>query len=40
MVTTGGITFYRDTGHTSRLNDPPIRGIARAHQKTPAPRDA
>ena len=30
----GGITFYRDSGHTSTLNDPVIGGIARAHAKT------
>jgi diketogulonate reductase-like aldo/keto reductase len=32
----GGITFYRDTGHTSTLADPVIGEIARAHGKTPA----
>jgi diketogulonate reductase-like aldo/keto reductase len=32
----GGITFYRDTGHTSTLNDPVIGDIAEAHGKTPA----
>ncbi|TWH08981.1 diketogulonate reductase-like aldo/keto reductase [Rhodococcus rhodochrous J45] len=32
----GGITFYRATGHTSTLEDPTIRDIARAHDKTPA----
>jgi diketogulonate reductase-like aldo/keto reductase len=32
----GGITFYRDSGHTSTLDDPVIGGIARAHAKTPA----
>ena len=32
----GGITFYRDTGQTSTLEDPTILGIARAHDKTPA----
>ncbi|WP_037503030.1 aldo/keto reductase [Solirubrobacter soli] len=32
----GGITFYRDSGHTSTLEDPVITGIARAHGKTPA----
>ena len=32
----GGITFYRDTGHTSTLEDPTILGIARAHTRTPA----
>src|SRR5919199_893490 len=32
----GGITFYRDSGHTSALEDPVIRGIAEAHGKSPA----
>src|ERR1700754_618797 len=32
----GGITFYRDSGHTSALEDPVIGAIARAHGKTPA----
>ncbi len=32
----GGITFYRDSGHTSTLEDPVIRGIAEAHGKSPA----
>jgi diketogulonate reductase-like aldo/keto reductase len=32
----GGITFYRDSGHTSTLEDPVIGDIARAHEKTPA----
>ena len=32
----GGITFYRDSGHTSTLEDPTIGGIAAAHGKTPA----
>jgi diketogulonate reductase-like aldo/keto reductase len=32
----GGITFYRDSGHTSTLHDPVIGGIATAHGKTPA----
>ena len=32
----GGITFYRDTGHTSTLDDPVIGAIARAHGKSPA----
>jgi len=32
----GGITFYRDSGHTSTLDDPVISDIARAHNKTPA----
>jgi diketogulonate reductase-like aldo/keto reductase len=32
----GGITFYRDTGHPSTLDDPVIGDIARAHAKTPA----
>src|SRR4051812_44741833 len=27
----GGITFYRDSGHTSTLEDPVITGIAEAH---------
>jgi diketogulonate reductase-like aldo/keto reductase len=32
----GGITFYRDSGHTSALEDPVIGGIAEAHDKSPA----
>ncbi|MGZ4436205.1 MAG: aldo/keto reductase [Nocardioides sp.] len=32
----GGITFYRDAGHTSTLEDPVIAGIAAAHGKSPA----
>lgn len=32
----GGITFYRDSGHTSTLEDPTIVGIAEAHDRTPA----
>ena len=32
----GGITFYRDSQHTSTLNDPVIGEIAQAHGKTPA----
>ena len=32
----GGITFYRDSGHPSALQDPVIGQIARAHGKTPA----
>ena len=32
----GGITFYRDSGHTSALEDTTIVGIAQAHGKTPA----
>jgi diketogulonate reductase-like aldo/keto reductase len=32
----GGITFYRDSGHTSALEDPTIRKIAEAHGRTPA----
>jgi diketogulonate reductase-like aldo/keto reductase len=32
----GGITFYRDTGHTSTLEDPTIGAIATRHGKTPA----
>ncbi|SHN13872.1 aldo/keto reductase [Cryptosporangium aurantiacum] len=32
----GGITFYRDSGHTSTLDDPVIGRIAAAHGKTPA----
>jgi diketogulonate reductase-like aldo/keto reductase len=32
----GGITFYRDSGHTSTLEDPVITGLAQAHGKTPA----
>jgi diketogulonate reductase-like aldo/keto reductase len=32
----GGITFYRDGGHGSTLEDPVIGEIAEAHGKTPA----
>lgn len=32
----GGITFYRDSGHRSVLEDPTIAGIAAAHGKTSA----
>jgi diketogulonate reductase-like aldo/keto reductase len=32
----GGITFYRDAGHHSTLDDPVIGAIAGAHGKTPA----
>jgi len=32
----GGITFYRDSGHTSTLQDPVIGEIAQAHGKSPA----
>lgn len=32
----GGITFYRDSGHTSALDDPVIGEISRAHAKSPA----
>ena len=32
----GGITFYRDSKHTSTLEDPVILGIAKAHSKSPA----
>jgi diketogulonate reductase-like aldo/keto reductase len=32
----GGITFYRDSGHSSALEDPVIGRIARAHSKSPA----
>jgi diketogulonate reductase-like aldo/keto reductase len=32
----GGITFYRDSGHKSALEDPVIGEIAEAHGKTPA----
>jgi diketogulonate reductase-like aldo/keto reductase len=32
----GGITFYRDGGHGSTLDDPVIGGIAKAHRKSPA----
>jgi diketogulonate reductase-like aldo/keto reductase len=32
----GGITFYRDSGHTSTLQDPVITEIAAAHGKSPA----
>ena len=32
----GGITFYRDSGHSSTLDDPVIGKIAQEHEKTPA----
>ena len=32
----GGITFYRDSGHTSTLEDPVITRIAETHGKSPA----
>jgi diketogulonate reductase-like aldo/keto reductase len=32
----GGITFYRDSGHGSTLQDPVIARIAQTHGKTPA----
>jgi diketogulonate reductase-like aldo/keto reductase len=32
----GGITFYRDSGHASTLDDPVIGDIAKSHGKTPA----
>jgi diketogulonate reductase-like aldo/keto reductase len=32
----GGITFYRDSGHTSALEDPVIGEISRVHGKSPA----
>ncbi|MGW5237649.1 aldo/keto reductase [Monashia sp. NPDC004114] len=32
----GGITFYRDSGHTSALEDPVIGKVAQAHGKSPA----
>src|SRR4051795_1283531 len=32
----GGITFYRDSGHASALQDPVIGRIAQAHGKSPA----
>ncbi len=32
----GGITFYRDSGHASTLQDPVIAKIAAAHGKSPA----
>jgi diketogulonate reductase-like aldo/keto reductase len=32
----GGITFYRDSGHTSALVDPVIGRIAEEHGKSPA----
>jgi diketogulonate reductase-like aldo/keto reductase len=32
----GGITFYRDSGHGSALEDPVIGNIAKAHSKSPA----
>ena len=31
----GGITFYRDGNHRSTLDDPVIRDIAKAHDKSP-----
>jgi diketogulonate reductase-like aldo/keto reductase len=32
----GGITFYRDSGHTSTLDEPEIVRIAETHSKSPA----
>src|ERR1700709_219690 len=32
----GGITFYRDSGHASALQDPVVGQIAQAHGKSPA----
>ena len=32
----GGITFYRDSGHTSALEDPTITALAAAYGKSPA----
>lgn len=32
----GGVTFYRDSGHTSTLEDPAIVAVAEAHGKTAA----
>ncbi|GAA2853112.1 oxidoreductase [Actinoplanes cyaneus] len=32
----GGITFYRDSGHSSTLEDPVIGDIAKAHDRSPA----
>jgi diketogulonate reductase-like aldo/keto reductase len=32
----GGITFYRDSGHGSTLDDPVIGAIARTHGRSPA----
>ncbi|HET9117823.1 MAG TPA: aldo/keto reductase [Pseudonocardiaceae bacterium] len=32
----GGITFYRDSGHTSTLGDPTVVAIAEHHAKSPA----
>ncbi|MES2169681.1 MAG: aldo/keto reductase [Actinomycetota bacterium] len=32
----GGITFYRDSGHRSTLEDPTIGAIATTHDKSPA----
>jgi diketogulonate reductase-like aldo/keto reductase len=32
----GGITFYRESGHTSTLQDPVIVGVAETHGRTPA----
>jgi diketogulonate reductase-like aldo/keto reductase len=32
----GGITFYRDSGHGSALEDPTITGIAEKYDKSPA----
>src|SRR5690349_17191917 len=31
----GGITFYRDSGHTNALQDPVIGEVAQAHGKSP-----
>jgi diketogulonate reductase-like aldo/keto reductase len=32
----GGITFYRDSGHTNALENPTITDIAEAHDRSPA----
>src|SRR6185295_11988027 len=32
----GGITFYRESGHTSSLDNPIIGNVAEAHGKSPA----
>jgi diketogulonate reductase-like aldo/keto reductase len=32
----GGITFYRDSGHTSALEDPTVTALAAAYGKSPA----
>ncbi len=32
----GGVTFYRDSGHTSTLDDPVTREVAETNDRTPA----